>query len=56
MNKSDAWFWIFALVQGISLWLLLAVSNLPENDNIAYLITLLIISVIGIEYLIYSKK
>ena len=56
MNRRDIWFWIFALVQGITLWLLLAISDLPESNITAYVITLLIFSIIGIEYLIYSKK
>ena len=66
MEKREAWFWIFAIIQGIMIFgisrvlndmyglLILEEQGVPLVNfiwNLAFAI-----STIGIEYLIFSKK
>lgn len=56
MKTRDVLFWIFAVIQAIVLWAF--VSQGSNNSPTAVFIAgpLFAISVIGVEYLIYSKK
>lgn len=70
MKKRDILFWIFALVQVLVMFFVLfLISQALYNLSIVYKIApfqyinhfvyslgLLVISIVGIEYLIYSRK
>jgi hypothetical protein len=62
MEKRSILFWIFAIVQALIayifglFWLYPGTTTLFISALPTYLLCLLIISSLGIEYLIYSKE
>ena len=58
MEKRDWLFWIFAILQGYFVLNYLEQTMQGSSDKIIefVLLILFVISIIGIEYLIYSKK
>ena len=62
MKRRDITFWTFAVIQAITLYIFGIVALYPSTTtlnpltNSQLFLSLLIISTIGIEYLIYSNK
>ena len=56
MNKKDVLFWIFAFIEAIGISILTLDFFMQGNTYYTMIYILFIISIIGIEYLIYSKK
>ncbi len=51
------WFWAFASIQISTLWVLLSVSNsTPMTNLVSRTITLFVLSLLGVEYMIFSNK
>ena len=65
MKKRDKLFWIFAVIQAIVVYIFGIIWLYPGTNTLSglnpltfsqFCLIILIVSTVGIEYLIYSKK